>query len=80
MTRAAWPSPLRLSAVVIWSSFIGAVLSTALLLLVAPQVDGEGKFALPMLGTWFLSYWVASLVPIVCGLVLLAPPNSERKQ
>lgn len=80
MTRAAWPSALRLSAVVVWSSFIGAVLSTALLLLVAPQMDGDGRFSLAILGTWFLSYWVASLVPIVCGLALLAPPRSERKQ
>lgn len=80
MNRAPWPSPLRLTAVVAWSSFIGATLVTALLLIMAPQLEREGGFSWESLGIWFFSCWLASLVPIISGLALMAPPPSERDQ
>lgn len=78
MNRAPWSPSLRLSAVVLWSSFIGATLTTTLLLMLAPRLEAGGGFSWATLGAWFLLCWIAAVVPVVCALALVQPPESER--
>lgn len=73
-----WPTPLRLLAVSLWASFIGAALTTMLLVTVAPQLEHDGRFTWETLGLWFLLNWIVAMLPIGFGLVLFAPPPSER--
>ena len=74
-----WPPSLRLSAVTLWSSFVGAVMMLLLLLVLAPELE-EGHFHWPVLGIWFLLSWLASLVPVVFALSLAPSPDREPQQ
>lgn len=60
-----------------WSSFLGAVVTSLLLVLIAPrlEVDGIGWHSL---GHWFLLCWVGSLIPVGFALSLYTPPHSDR--
>jgi len=68
------PSPIWLSAIVAWSSFIGAAVVTMLLLVLGPRLNDEG-FGWALLGRWFLLCWLTCLVPVICALSLVLRPQ-----
>ncbi|WP_139250251.1 hypothetical protein [Hydrocarboniphaga daqingensis] len=74
MSRRPAASSRWMLAIAGWSSFIGAVIVTMLLLVLAPRLNSEG-FSWALLGRWFLLCWLCCLVPVVCALSLAAPPD-----
>lgn len=75
---APWRPAVRVIAVMLWGGFISAVLSTLLLVILAPQPDDSGRFAWDTLGLWCLLSWAAALVPLGFGLALASAPRSQR--
>jgi hypothetical protein len=72
------PPAIWLSAIVAWSSFIGAAVVTMLLLVLAPRLNSEG-FSWALLGRWFLLCWLVCLVPVICALSLASPPRNSSQ-
>ncbi|MDE0854779.1 MAG: hypothetical protein OSA97_10195 [Nevskia sp.] len=69
---------LRLVSVLLWSSFLGAALSTVVLLL----LPDNWSLPLPTLGgigITFLLMWLLALVPALFSAVLTAPRSPERQ-
>lgn len=63
---------LRLLAVVLWSSFLGAALSTVVLLLL-PENWTLPLSSLGSIGITFLLTWLLSMVPALLAAVLAQP-------
>jgi hypothetical protein len=68
---------LRRLSVLLWSSFVGAALSTTVLLLL-PE-----NWSLPLpelggIGITFLLMWLLAMVPALFAAVLTAPRGQER--
>lgn len=78
--RRPWRSPVRCGAVALWCSFLGAVLSTLLLLAAAPQTHMEDAYALDVLTRWFLLSWLIGLLPVGFAMMLVASPPSDHRR
>jgi hypothetical protein len=70
------PPAIWLSAIVAWSSFLGAAVVTMLLLVLAPRLSSDGYgYGWGEIGRWFLLSWLACLVPVICALSLARMPR-----
>jgi hypothetical protein len=80
-TAAPWTIRRRRLAVVLWSGFFTAILSTALLLAFLPDLHPNAELSWDLLGRWFLMSWLLGIIPIAASAVLLhTPSRADRKE
>ncbi len=72
----AWPGPLRLVAIVLWTSFLGAGLLLVALLMSWEALQAATDPQLGTLSLCFVMAWLISALIAAAALSLATPPRS----